>query len=218
MRWSRRRRCCWKPLRLLGPLLLQLVLFPSPGTTAGRSRCDTIYKGFAECLISLGDSMAQGDQPEGLSPTQPELDAICRWELSLSLFSLLHLLPILACLSPTALPLLLCLCYPGPACSSLSPHSSWDNFHACAIGVLASCPEEAAAIWESLRQESRKVQYQGNLHDLCSARAQLPSSVRGVAGDETNQETLRAMASTSSPASILLAAALALAWIMGPLA
>ncbi|XP_001521725.1 neuritin-like protein [Ornithorhynchus anatinus] len=173
MRWSRRRRCCWKPLRLLGPLLLQLVLFPSPGTTAGRSRCDTIYKGFAECLISLGDSMAQGDQPEGLSPTQPELDAIC---------------------------------------------SSWDNFHACAIGVLASCPEEAAAIWESLRQESRKVQYQGNLHDLCSARAQLPSSVRGVAGDETNQETLRAMASTSSPASILLAAALALAWIMGPLA
>ncbi|NXE56636.1 NRN1L protein, partial [Casuarius casuarius] len=50
---------------------------------------------------------------------------------------------------------------------------SWDDFHACASGVLSSCPEEAAAIWESLREESRKIQFQGNLHELCSTRARL---------------------------------------------
>ncbi|EMP26874.1 Neuritin-like protein [Chelonia mydas] len=71
---------------------------------------------------------------------------------------------------------------------------SWDDFHTCASGVLSSCPDEAAAIWESLRQESRKIQFQGNLHDLCSARARPPGSVRGSAGDETNKETLRGSA------------------------
>ncbi|NXG69630.1 NRN1L protein, partial [Uria aalge] len=50
---------------------------------------------------------------------------------------------------------------------------SWDDFHACANEVLSSCPEEAAAIWESLRQESRKIQFQGNLQELCSARGRL---------------------------------------------
>ncbi|KAF1496426.1 Neuritin-like protein, partial [Eudyptula minor novaehollandiae] len=50
---------------------------------------------------------------------------------------------------------------------------SWDDFHACASEVLSSCPEEAAAIWESLRQESRKIQFQGNLQELCSAQGRL---------------------------------------------
>ncbi|NXS39086.1 NRN1L protein, partial [Balaeniceps rex] len=50
---------------------------------------------------------------------------------------------------------------------------SWDDFHACASEVLSSCPEEATAIWESLRQESRKIQFQGNLQELCSARGHL---------------------------------------------
>uniref|UniRef100_A0A674IIR1 Neuritin 1 like n=1 Tax=Terrapene triunguis TaxID=2587831 RepID=A0A674IIR1_9SAUR len=118
-----------------------------PVSTAGR-RCDTIYKGFAECLISLGDSM------EG-----QELDTVCR---------------------------------------------SWDDFHTCANRVLSRCPDEAAAIWESLRQESRKIQFQGNLHDLCSARARPPGSVRGSAADETNKETLRGSAWLPRPS--LLAA------------
>ncbi|NXA18905.1 NRN1L protein, partial [Ibidorhyncha struthersii] len=88
-------------------------------------KCDTIYKGFAGCLISLGDSMAQSvrrQREEGGEEAQ-ELDTICK---------------------------------------------SWDDFHACASEVLSSCPEEAAAIWESLRQESRKIQFQGNLQELCS--------------------------------------------------
>lgn len=45
-------------------------------------KCDTIYKGFAGCLISLGDSMAQSvrqqqQQEEGTQEAQ-ELDTICK--------------------------------------------------------------------------------------------------------------------------------------------
>lgn len=42
--------------------------------------CDTIYRGFAGCLISLGDSMAQSvrrQQEEGGEEAQ-ELDTICK--------------------------------------------------------------------------------------------------------------------------------------------
>nr|XP_009683699.1 PREDICTED: neuritin-like protein [Struthio camelus australis] len=112
-------------------------------------KCDTIYKGFAGCLISLGDSMVQSVQRQQESGQEvQELDSICK---------------------------------------------SWDDFHACASGVLSSCPEEAAAIWESLREESRKIQFQGNLHELCSTRAHV-ASARGLPAAETNQETLRGSA------------------------
>uniref|UniRef100_A0A8D2INH3 Neuritin 1 like n=1 Tax=Varanus komodoensis TaxID=61221 RepID=A0A8D2INH3_VARKO len=126
---------------VIWPLPQGSLLPPSltaPVSMAGR-KCNTIYKGFAECLISLGDSMAQSQ----------ELDTICR---------------------------------------------SWDDFHACATKVLSSCPEEAANIWESLRQESRKIQFQGNLHDLCSSRAQSAGNGRASNMDETNKETLRGTA------------------------
>lgn len=53
-----------------------------PISTAGK--CNTIYKGFAGCLISLGDSMAQSvrqqrdeEEEEGGQEAQ-ELDTICR--------------------------------------------------------------------------------------------------------------------------------------------
>uniref|UniRef100_A0A670ZTY1 Neuritin 1 like n=1 Tax=Pseudonaja textilis TaxID=8673 RepID=A0A670ZTY1_PSETE len=119
----------------LGPLPRLLVGQP---VNAAGWKCNTIYKGFAECLVSLGDSM-----------DQDELNTICR---------------------------------------------SWDDFHACASKVLSNCPEEAANIWESLRQESRKIQFQGNLHDLCSSRAQLAGDGKAFRVDETNQETLRGAA------------------------
>ncbi|NWT34537.1 NRN1L protein, partial [Cardinalis cardinalis] len=53
-----------------------------PVSMAGQ--CDTIYKGFAECLLSLGESMAQSvrqqQQEEGGDEAQ-ELDAICKsWD------------------------------------------------------------------------------------------------------------------------------------------
>ncbi|XP_025941205.1 neuritin-like protein isoform X2 [Apteryx rowi] len=139
---------CWGLLGVVCPLLLHFVMTQEPVSMAGK--CDTIYKGFAGCLISLGDSMVQSvqQQEEESSQEVQELDTICK---------------------------------------------SWDDFHACASGVLSSCPEEAAAIWESLREESRKIQFQGNLHELCSARAHLDSA-RGSPAAETNQETLRGSA------------------------
>ncbi|XP_054029520.1 neuritin-like [Dryobates pubescens] len=43
----------------------------------------------------------------------------------------------------------------------------WDEFHTCALEALWKCQKEAAAIWERLRRESRKVKFQGSLFDLC---------------------------------------------------
>ncbi|XP_076989761.1 neuritin-like protein [Tamandua tetradactyla] len=164
-------RCCChsryrRPPLLLGLLpllLLHLALLPSlAAAAAGPGRCDTIYQGFAECLIRLGDGMGRGG----------ELETVCR---------------------------------------------SWNNFHACAWQVLSGCPEEAAAVWESLQQEARRAPHPDNLHALCGA----PVRVRErVAGPETNQETLRGTASAPArtPDAPLLAAALALACLLGPLA
>ncbi|XP_013969549.1 neuritin-like protein isoform X2 [Canis lupus baileyi] len=146
-----------RPSAVLGLLLLLLPL-AAPGTGG----CDTIYQGFAECLIRLGDSMGLGG----------ELETVCR---------------------------------------------SWNDFHICASRVLLRCPEEAAAVWESLQQEARRAPHPDNLHALCST----PVSVREHGtGPETNQETLqaRAAAPTPAPTPPLLAAALAFACLLGPLA
>uniref|UniRef100_H0XQ19 Neuritin 1 like n=2 Tax=Otolemur garnettii TaxID=30611 RepID=H0XQ19_OTOGA len=157
-------RCCLRPprtLRLL--LLLPLVLIPPlTAATASPNLCDTIYQGFAGCLIRLGDGMGSGG----------ELETICR---------------------------------------------SWNDFHACAWRVLSGCPEEAAAVWESLQREARRAPHPHNLHALCGAPVRVRE--RG-AGPETNQETLRGTASAPvpAPAPLLLAAALVLACLLGPLA
>ncbi|CAM9451890.1 unnamed protein product [Bubo scandiacus] len=151
---------CWRLLGVVCPLLLHLAASQEPVSMAGK--CDTIYKGFAGCLLSLGDSMAQSvrqQQEEGSEEAQ-ELDTICK---------------------------------------------SWDDFHACASEVLSSCPEEAAAIWESLRQESRKIQFQGNLQELCSARGHL-ASAHGSPAAETNQATLRGSATRLRPGLLALLA------------
>ncbi|NXY76819.1 NRN1A protein, partial [Glareola pratincola] len=44
----------------------------------------------------------------------------------------------------------------------------WDEFHTCALTVLWGCQEEAVAVWEMLRRESQKINFQGSLFDLCS--------------------------------------------------
>nr|XP_056701526.1 neuritin-like [Euleptes europaea] len=44
----------------------------------------------------------------------------------------------------------------------------WDEFHACAMTALWECQREAATVWEMLKKESRKIQFQGSLFDLCA--------------------------------------------------
>ncbi|XP_039333924.1 neuritin-like protein [Saimiri boliviensis] len=154
-------RRCQQPPRALRPLLLlPLVLVPRlAAAAAGPNRCDTIYQGFAECLIRLGDGMGRGG----------ELETICR---------------------------------------------SWNDFHACASQVLSGCPEEAAAVWESLQQEARRAPHPNNLHMLCGTPVHVQEH---STGSETNQETLRATAPAlpMAPAHLLLVAALALAYLLG---
>uniref|UniRef100_A0A8C5CQL8 Neuritin 1 like n=1 Tax=Gadus morhua TaxID=8049 RepID=A0A8C5CQL8_GADMO len=104
-------------------------------------QCHSIYKGFAQCLMSLGDSLTDGARQD---EDAHGLHSICR---------------------------------------------SWDQFHDCANGAMAGCPEEAAVVWESLRRESKKMQFSGNLYDMCS-----PRSVQPAPREDINQESLRARA------------------------
>ncbi|XP_013857493.1 neuritin [Austrofundulus limnaeus] len=46
--------------------------------------------------------------------------------------------------------------------------SHWEAFHTCALTALSDCKEEVSSIWETLRQDSRKIRFQGSLFDLCS--------------------------------------------------
>ncbi|KAM9302137.1 neuritin-like protein [Gastrophryne carolinensis] len=150
---------------------LNSVVYISASST--NSACDVIYRGFADCLISLGDNMAKKVQKvkgnEDLDNSQ-ELEFICK---------------------------------------------SWDEFHKCANNVLVNCPEDAAAIWESLRQESRKIQYQGNLHDLCAYKNQQINVIGASDTGETNKETLRGSAYISKYSLLLFVVLfIVLQWII----
>ncbi|XP_061639756.1 neuritin-like [Phyllopteryx taeniolatus] len=46
--------------------------------------------------------------------------------------------------------------------------SHWEAFHTCALTALSDCQQEVSSIWETLRQDSRKMHFQGSLFDLCS--------------------------------------------------
>lgn len=81
---------------------------------------------------------------------------------------------------------------------------SWNAFHVCANSALAGCPGETAAVWESLRQESRKTQFSGNLYAMCASRTTLPPSTvpaprSAPPSDQTNQETLKGQTRAISP-------------------
>lgn len=86
----------------------------------------------------------------------------------------------------------------------LVPLRSWNAFHVCASSALKGCPGEAAAVWESLRQESRKAQFSGNLYDMCASRTTLaPTTVSAPqsspTSDQTNQETLKGQTYKHNP-------------------
>uniref|UniRef100_A0A3P9BUT3 Neuritin 1 like n=1 Tax=Maylandia zebra TaxID=106582 RepID=A0A3P9BUT3_9CICH len=125
-------------------------LLLSPCSAVSARRCHSIYKGFAQCLMALGDSLTDSARKE---EDTHEIHSICR---------------------------------------------SWDEFHDCANVAMAGCPEEAAAVWESLRQESKKMQFSGNLYDMCSNRNTHPAASVSPNGspnqEEINQESLRGRA------------------------
>ncbi|XP_061628679.1 neuritin 1-like a [Phyllopteryx taeniolatus] len=121
------------------------VLMLSPCSVAAIStrRCHFIYKGFAQCLMALGDSLTDSARKD---EDTHEIHSICR---------------------------------------------SWDDFHDCANVAMAGCPEEAATVWESLRQESKKMQFSGNLYDMCSNRNSHTLTSGSHIQGELNQESLR---------------------------
>ncbi|XP_028833182.1 neuritin 1b isoform X2 [Denticeps clupeoides] len=43
----------------------------------------------------------------------------------------------------------------------------WDDFHSCAVTALADCQEGAVDLWEKLKQQSRRLNFQGSLFELC---------------------------------------------------
>ncbi|XP_075996764.1 neuritin 1-like b [Genypterus blacodes] len=140
---------------LLAALCLSLV--PASQGASIPTSCGSIYKSFAQCLLTLGDSLVETQKDDN---TQ-DIDTICR---------------------------------------------SWNAFHVCANGALAGCPGEAAAVWESLRQESRKTQFSGNLYDMCASRTTRPPGTSAPqppsppTSDQTNQETLKGQGERLSPA------------------
>ncbi|XP_052008736.1 neuritin 1-like a [Xyrauchen texanus] len=135
---------------LILPVALHLLLVPSPCSASVTRRCGSIYKGFAQCLLTLGDSLSVSAQKD---EDMQEIDSVCK---------------------------------------------SWDDFHDCANVAMAGCPDEAAAVWESLRQESKKMQFSGNLYEMCSIRSQSAAASDSQSPDETNQELLKGHASHKS--------------------
>nr|XP_006012407.2 PREDICTED: breast cancer anti-estrogen resistance protein 1-like [Latimeria chalumnae] len=58
----------------------------------------------------------------------------------------------------------------------------WDEFHACAMAALSECKVGTQLVWNSLRRESEKLSFQGNLYEVCSKRKQTgPDRLTGAA-------------------------------------
>ncbi|XP_036255362.1 neuritin isoform X2 [Molothrus ater] len=96
---------------LISPYLVQAV------RAAGR--CDAVFRGFSDCLLRLGDNMA--NYPQDLDDKR-NLQTICAY---------------------------------------------WDDFHACTLTALTDCQEGATDLWEKLRRESKNLDFQGSLFELC---------------------------------------------------
>uniref|UniRef100_A0A673IUY8 Neuritin 1-like b n=1 Tax=Sinocyclocheilus rhinocerous TaxID=307959 RepID=A0A673IUY8_9TELE len=116
-------------------LLPNFCLCSSVLSAAVSHPCSSVYRGFAECLVTLGDSVSsKTDNPQ-------DINSICK---------------------------------------------SWDAFQVCVSGVLLGCRGDAAEMWESLRAESRKTVFAGNLYDMCASRT------------ESATETLKGLAHSAS--------------------
>ncbi|XP_072516865.1 neuritin 1-like b [Salminus brasiliensis] len=133
-------------------LLYILLCFSVCGSALGAAvtpLCSSVYRGFADCLVTLGDSVSsQSDNVQ-------DINSICKY---------------------------------------------WDAFQECVSGVLSGCRGDAAEVWESLRAESRRTQFSGNLYEMCASRTQtatLKMSQTLPSTDQTNQESLKGLAASS---------------------
>ncbi|XP_049738760.1 neuritin isoform X1 [Elephas maximus indicus] len=84
-------------------------------------KCDAVFKGFSDCLLKLGDSMA--NYPQGLDD-KTNIQTVCTY---------------------------------------------WEDFHSCTVTALTDCQEGAKDMWDKLRKESKNLNIQGSLFELCGS-------------------------------------------------
>ncbi|XP_050796305.1 neuritin [Gopherus flavomarginatus] len=98
-------------------LAVQIAYLVQAVRAAGK--CDAVFRGFSDCLLRLGDNMA--NYPQDLDDKR-NLQTIC---------------------------------------------SYWDDFHSCTLTALTDCQEGATDLWEKLKRESKNLDFQGSLFELC---------------------------------------------------
>ncbi|KAM9740301.1 neuritin [Dama dama] len=98
-------------------LAVQIAYLAQAVRAAGK--CDAVFKGFSDCLLKLGDSMA--NYPQGLDD-KTNIKTVCTY---------------------------------------------WEDFHSCTVTALTDCQEGAKDMWDKLRKESKNLNIQGSLFELC---------------------------------------------------
>ncbi|XP_074060958.1 neuritin [Macrotis lagotis] len=98
-------------------LAVQIAYLVQSVRAAGK--CDAVFKGFSDCLLKLGDSMA--NYPQGLDD-KTNIKTVCAY---------------------------------------------WEDFHSCTVTALTDCQEGAKEMWDKLRKESKNLNIQGSLFELC---------------------------------------------------
>ncbi|XP_041040407.1 neuritin [Carcharodon carcharias] len=99
-------------------------------TVRAAGKCDAVFKGFSDCLLKLGDNVANYQQD---MDDKQNVKTICAY---------------------------------------------WNDFHACATTAIADCQDGATDVWEKLKEDSKNLDFEGSLFDLCernnSADAMVP--------------------------------------------
>ncbi|XP_060046757.1 neuritin [Erinaceus europaeus] len=69
--------------------------------------------------------------------------------------------------NPSSLSVLFFVCL--FVCCVLSLASYWEDFHSCTVLALTDCQEGAKDMWDKLRKESKNLNIQGSLFELCGS-------------------------------------------------
>ncbi|ELW71765.1 Neuritin [Tupaia chinensis] len=195
-------------------------------------KCDAVFKGFSDCLLKLGDSMANYPQglddktniktvctvnlsppkprrpqgkPSGPRTQAPGQNLLCPKETHhrgwpteqgppartvLALCGLIKMYWLVQLGSMNTPPVLtkkngsagkrvqVTLPVFGEAeifyvCANDLPKKSmpryWEDFHSCTVTALTDCQEGAKDMWDKLRKESKNLNIQGSLFELCGS-------------------------------------------------